>query len=196
MTIKTLPDELELLAEIAEGNQMAFKKVYDTYFSRTCTFAFHVLHSKELAQEVVQEVMLRIWQMGNELLEVRDLEGYLKMLAKRKAIDLLRRQIADRKTTSVSQQNWQEGHVETEEAIILNETRQILEAGISKLPAQQKLVYQLCHQQGMKYEEAARQLNISPATVHSHMKLALKFLRLHLKGHTDIAILLIIFKLF
>lgn len=196
MTIKTLPDELGLLAEIAEGNQMAFKKVYDTYFSRTCTFAFHVLHSKELAQEVVQEVMLRIWQMGNELLEVRDLEGYLKILAKRKAIDLLRRQIADRKTISVSQQNWQEGHVDTEEAIILNETRQILEAGINKLPAQQKLVYQLCHQQGMKYEEAARQLNISPATVHSHMKLALKFLRLHLKDHTDIAILLIIFKLF
>lgn len=188
-------DEHELLASIAEGNQLAFKKVYDAYFFRTYTFAFHVLHSKELAQEVVQESMLKIWQLGYKLLEVRDLEGYLKTIAKRKAIDLLRKQVLEQKTVQYAQEKWHEDHDETEETIILNETREILERGISKLPTQQRLVYQLCQQQGLKYEEAAQQLNISPGTVHRHMKLALSFLRGYMKEHTDITILLIIFRL-
>ena len=195
MVTESTLNESELLVRIAEGDQLAFKKVYDTYFNRTYAFAFHVLHSKDLAQEVVQEVMLKIWQLGDELLAVRNLEGYLKMLAKRRAIDLLRRQQLERRAVQKSQENWQENSDDTEEAIILNEIREILETGISLLPHQQRIVYKLCQQQGLKYDQAAEQLNISPGTVHRHMKLALKFLRLYVKEHTDLAVLLLVFKL-
>jgi RNA polymerase sigma-70 factor (family 1) len=195
MTNEPFRNEFDLQVKIAAGDQLAFKKVYDTYFNKTYAFAFHVLHSKELAEEVVQEVMLRIWQMGEGLLEVRNLEGYLKMLAKRRAIDLLRRQELERRTTKESQVDWQEDANDTEEAITLNETRKILNTGISLLPHQQRVVYQLCHEQGLKYEQVAEQLNISPETVHSHMKRALKFLRLYVQENTDITILLILFKL-
>jgi RNA polymerase sigma-70 factor (family 1) len=195
MTNEPFRNEFDLQVKIAAGDQLAFKKVYDSYFNKTYAFAFHVLHSKELAEEVVQEVMLRIWQMGEGLLEVRNLEGYLKMLAKRRAIDLLRRQELERRTTKESQVDWQEDANDTEEAITLNETRKILNTGISLLPHQQRVVYQLCHEQGLKYEQVAEQLNISPETVHSHMKRALKFLRLYVQENTDITILLILFKL-
>jgi RNA polymerase sigma-70 factor (family 1) len=195
MANNSLLNEQELLAQIVEGNQLAFKKIYDAYFSRTYTFAFHVLHSRELAQEVVQEVMLKIWQMGEELTSVRDLEAFLKTLAKRKAIDALRKQEMDRRVSIAAGGNWQEGHEETEEGILLNETRKILERGIEALPAQQRLVYRLCHQQGLKHEEVAEQLNISPGTVHRHMTLALAFLRTYLKDHTDLAVMAIILRL-
>ena len=195
MPAEPLYNDRELLAKIAEGDPLAFKKIYEAYFSRTYNFAFHVLHAKELAQEVVQEAMLKIWQMGFELLEVKDLEGFLKTLAKRKAIDLLRKLELERRTTKIWQDKWQELHVETEEAILLSETRKILDRGIQELPPQQKKVYELCHQQGMKYDEVAVKLNIAPGTVHRHMKLALKFLRVYLKKHNDLAVLLILFKL-
>jgi len=83
----------------------------------------------------------------------------------------------------------------TEEAILLDETRRILDEGIAKLPPQQQRVYQLCHQCGLKYEEAAEQLNLSPQTVHRHMKLALRFLRKYLQNHADLAVIFAIFQL-
>lgn len=174
---------------------MAFKKIYDTYFSRTYAFSFYVLHSRELAQEVVQEVMLKLWQMGFEVLEIQNLEAYLKMLAKRRAIDVLRRRELEKRIEREMQSGWEEEHNETEQAIVLNETRKIIEEGVNLLPHQQRLVYQLCRQSGMKYDEVAEQLNIAPGTVQKHMKLALKFLRLYVQDRSDLAVLLIIFKL-
>lgn len=195
MAGRNLSEERELLAKIAEGDQMAFKKIYDTYFSRTYAFSFYVLHSRELAQEVVQEVMLKLWQMGFEVLDIQNLEAYLKTLAKRRAIDVLRRRELEKRIEKQMQSGWEEEHNETEQAIVLNETRKIIEEGISLLPHQQRLVYQLCRQSGMKYEEVAEQLNIAPGTVQKHMKLALKFLRLYVQDRSDLAVLLIIFKL-
>lgn len=195
MAGRNLSEERELLAKIAEGDQMAFKKIYDTYFSRTYAFSFYVLHSRELAQEVVQEVMLKLWQMGFEVLDIQNLEAYLKTLAKRRAIDVLRRRELEKRIEREMQSGWEEEHNETEQAIVLNETRKIIEEGVNLLPHQQRLVYQLCRQSGMKYEEVAEQLNIAPGTVQKHMKLALKFLRLYVQDRSDLAVLLIIFKL-
>lgn len=195
MALTPFSNEHQLLARIAKGNQLAFKQIYEVYFLKTYTFAYYVLRSKEIAQEVAQEVMLHIWQMGQQLLDIRDLEAYLKTLAKRKAIDQLRRIELNRRISQTTKAEWQEAHNDTVEAIILKDTRNILEHGINQLPPQQKIVYQLCHQQGLKYEEAAAKLNIAPGTVHRHMKLALKFLRSYMSNHTHIPILMIIFKL-
>ncbi|MNU00394.1 RNA polymerase factor sigma-70 [compost metagenome] len=78
----------------------------------------------------------------------------------------------------------------------MREARNILAEGVSLLPGQQQQVYRLCQIEGLKYEEAARQLGISHGSVQTHMKLALKFLRAHVLKNTDVAALLVIFKLF
>jgi len=57
------------------------------------------------------------------------------------------------------------------------------------------LVYQLCHQQGMKYEEAAQQLHLSPLTVKTHMQQALRSLRIYITKNSDLAIAMIILKI-
>ncbi|MNY30981.1 RNA polymerase sigma factor [compost metagenome] len=78
----------------------------------------------------------------------------------------------------------------------MNDTRNVIKQALELLPAQQKEVYRLCHQEGLKYEEAALRLNISVNTVQTHMSRALKFLRTHLKNNTDIVAVLIVMKLF
>ncbi|MNY54491.1 ECF RNA polymerase sigma factor SigE [compost metagenome] len=79
---------------------------------------------------------------------------------------------------------------------MLAETRKMLNAGIDQLPPQQKAVYLLCKEEGMKYEDVARQLNLSVETVRSHMKHALRFLRNFMSEHTDIATLAVMLKIF
>ncbi len=196
MSIKALHNESDLLHKIAEGDEFAFKLVYERYHQVIYAFARYLLKSDELAQEVLQESMLHLWQLGNDLKAITNLGAYLKTIAQRRSIDLLRRKQLYQKTEKELGYSWKETHNETEETILLNETRKILEDGILLLPPQQRLVYKLCQQQGLKYEAAAAQLNIAPGTVQTHMKHALKFLRNYLRKHSDLAILILIFKLF
>ncbi|MEJ2881617.1 RNA polymerase sigma factor [Pedobacter sp. GR22-6] len=195
MAIRPLQTEKELQAKIARGDRHAFTLFYNAYYPVIFGFARHLLHSEELALDIVQESMLHIWKLGRQLEKVNNLESYLKVFARRRAVDLLRHRAVALKAERILGSTWTEDHNDTEEAILLREGRKILEEGIQLLPKQQRQVYQLCQQEGLKYEEAAQQMGISTGTVKTHLKLAMRFLREHIKNNNDIAILLVFFKL-
>lgn len=195
MGIETLHDETDLLGRIARGDQRAFSTIYHLYYDKIYKFSFRLLLSEEFSEEIVQETMLLIWQGGDKLKEIRNLDAYLKTVAKRKVIALFRRKAIEDRAVKELKAAYSDAHNETEEGILHRESRKILDEGIMLLPSQQRLVYQLCYQDGLKYEEAAEKLHISHGTVQSHMKQALKFLRNHLSSHSDIAALVIVFRL-
>jgi RNA polymerase sigma-70 factor (family 1) len=187
--------ERELLSKIAYGDARAFKVVYDTYYRKIFTYAVRYVKSELDAEEIIQEVFLKLWLRDPGSLPISNLDGYFQTLVRNRSLDLLRRKVlADHADLDLAV-NWQEAHNDTEELIILQDTKKILDEGITLLTPQQRQVYKLCHQDGLKYEEAANELNVSVSTVHSHMKLALKFLRAYLQQRTDIVILLVILKL-
>ncbi|POY37931.1 hypothetical protein C3K47_05245 [Solitalea longa] len=196
MTINSPEDQKQLQARIAIGDQQAFTLFYNAYYPVIYGFARHLLRSDELAVDIVQESMLHVWRLGTKLETVNHLESYIKTFAKRRAIDMLRRRAVEQKAEKTLGGNWKEEHNDTEEGILLREGRKILQDGICSLPPQQRLVYELCQQEGLKYEEAAQRLGISAGTVKTHLKLAMRFLREYIKNHSDLAPLLIIFKLF
>jgi len=195
MEANFLLEENNLLVRIAARDQEAFSIVYEKYHRKIYTFALKLLKSSLLAEEIVQESFLKIWLMGEELTNVQNIEPYLRTLARNRALDLIRRQDRLLKAERSSTANWSEDDNTTEESIILQDTKQLLAQGIELLPAQQKIVYQLCHQEGLKYEEVAKQLNLSPLTVKTHMQHALRFLRKYITNNTDVAIALIILRL-
>jgi len=194
--MQAVSDMPALLRSTAEGDEVAFKQVYDCYFPKIQSFAFRILHDHEYAQEVAQEVMLEVWQMGDRLKVIRDFDAFFKTLSKRRTIDTWRRLQLKQVVEREIQVDWKGSNEETEQHVLLNEMRQIIEEAIHKLPPQQRTVYRLCQQQGLKYDEAAQRLDITPATVQTHMKLALKFMRAYLRQYADIAVLLIILNLY
>lgn len=193
MAIKPLHNEREILAKIAEGDHIAFKEIYNHYHENVYAFALWYLKSEQDAEEVVQETFLKIWLKGKMVVEIVNLEKYLRTIAGNKSLDLLRNQ-ARRIKTSVftNDEETEMSHNDTEESIILKELRDVLNEAIDKLPEQQKKVYLLCQEQGLKNDEVARQLNLSPLTVRTHTKLALRFIREYVKNNTDKANLLAI----
>jgi RNA polymerase sigma-70 factor (family 1) len=195
MAIRSLYDLSELLLKIAIGDERAFDIFYKQYTKKVFFFSMRVLQSDILAEEVMQEIMLKIWQMGDDLNSIKNPEAYIRTLTRNRSLNILRRLQLEDKADHNMAISYTDGHNETEEQIILNDTRKVLQDGIDLLPPQQKLVYMLCQTEGLKYEQVAEQLNLSPLTVATHMKLALRFLRTYLGKHTHIASLLIIFKL-
>jgi RNA polymerase sigma-70 factor (family 1) len=187
--------EKELLAKTADGDGRAFKVIYETYYRKIFIYAIRYVKSDLDAEEIIQEVFLKLWLRDPHSLPISNLDGYFKTLVRNRSLDLLRRKVLADHADLDSAVTWQEAHNETEEMIILQDTRKILEDGITLLTPQQRRVYKLCHLDGLKYEEAAKELNVSISTVHSHLKLALKFLRTYLQQRTDIGVLLMILKL-
>lgn len=196
MVLKPLYSDEELLQKIAVGDEHAFTLFYYRYNKTVYLFAYRILDSEELAEELMQEVMLKIWMLGNELLKIDHLGNYLRVMCRNRCYNQLRqlrREAGKNKTVAA---DWQEESNETEETILLNDAKGLLEEAIAKLPAQQREVYNLCQVQGLKYEEAARQLNLSVFTVQSYMKIALRSVRNTMRNHTGVAVILIILKLF
>lgn len=187
--------ERELLAKIAVRDELAFSTIYYQYHKKIYTFSLRLLKSKQMAEEVVQESFLKIWLMGDALNKISNIEAYLVTLARNRSLDALRKQHQEAKAGFSNAKLWTEEHNETEESIILNDTKELLQTGIELLPPQQKLVYQLCHQEGLKYEEAAEKLNLSTLTVKTHMQHALRFLRAHILKNSDIAVTILLLKI-
>jgi len=189
MPIKLLDNEIELLAKIAKGDTQAFTLVYEHYRKRVYTVSLQYLRSEILAEDAMQEIFLKLWTLTDHLTEVRNLEAYLMQLTKYKCLNMLRRLKLEFLHIEALPEKLDVVDSATENHILLNDTQKVLNEGIALLPPQQKLVYQLCQIEGMKYGDVAKKLQLSPETVRSHLKLALRFLRNHIGKNTDITIL-------
>ncbi|WP_343690723.1 RNA polymerase sigma-70 factor [Chitinophaga sp.] len=191
----SLKDNARLLADVARRDQKAFRMIYDTYGKKVYTYAFQLLHSEIEAEEMVQDVFLKLWLMGDRILEIENLESYLRTTTKHRSLNVLRRHVLEGRIEKALGKEWREENTEIEDEILIQDVREILNRAVESLPKQQKEVYVLCQQRGLKYEEAAQQLNLSPLTVQTHVKRALRSVRAFVKANTDIAAILIILKL-
>lgn len=183
MSIKPLDNETELLVKIAGGDQYAFTILFNHYERFVFTFARSLTHSEQLAIDIVQESFLKVWEKRNRLVEVEQFSAYLNRLVRNHTFNVLRN--ISRQVNSSAQLDAAADVVEqsTSNQLDYNETLRIVNEAVEDLTAQQKQAFRLCHQQGLKYEEAAKQMNISPQTINVHMKIALKRVREHLKRH-------------
>src|SRR5690606_30882518 len=130
------------IARISNGDEQAFKAVYDYYFPKIRAFARNLLHNDEQAMEVAQDVLLAFWKKGSALRDIRQPEAFVRTLTKRRTIDALRKNIAVRNAERMASATWQEGSRETEHRVAYNELRTLLDKGADLLPPQQRRAYQ------------------------------------------------------
>jgi RNA polymerase sigma factor (sigma-70 family) len=144
----------------------------------------------------MQELMLKIWLMGDELLKIKDLHNYLRTASANRSLTILKRASLEKKAYTSFAMKYSGNINSTEEELLLKILKNVLDDGISKLPGHQREVYKLCHQEGLRYEEVASHTGLSIETVKTYMKYALRFLRSYVARHTDKATVLIIIYLF
>jgi len=181
----------ELLTKVAEGNEKAFRQVFDMYHHQLGEFIMRLTESERITQEIVQDVFLKIWINRNTLAEIDCFKAYLFVVAKNHAFNCLK-QIAREK---MRQKEWVDSVVraasieeDDEENNVLISINKIDEA-VSLLPPQQQKVYLLSRMDGMRQQAIASELNISLETVKKHMVLALRFLKNHLRTNIGLSLL-------
>jgi len=182
-------DERELLAEIASGNEKAFRKLFDSYKERFYAVAFKMTRSDEAAEDIVQDVFMNIWKNREHLLKVDHPSSYFFTAVYRKVYHHYRRLASERKFLQ-SASAVKETENTTDEMVLAHEYKEWVSQAITRLPPQQQLVFRLSKEEGMNREDIARQLEISPNTVKNHLSNALKFIHAFLRKSSLILIII------
>ncbi|HRP57229.1 RNA polymerase sigma-70 factor [Agriterribacter sp.] len=171
---------MKLLAEIASGNEVAFTKLFGMYIERFYAVALKMTRSDEVAKDIVQDVFMNIWKNRERLLNVDHPSSYFFTAVYRRVYYHYRKTALERKfLRSVPAIEASENT--TDEMIIAHECSEWVSEAITRLPPRQKLVFRLSKEEGMKREDIARQLKISPNTVKNHLSEALKFIHTFLR---------------
>ncbi len=166
-------DEATLAERLAAGDDGVLVELYRAYGGRILGLALHVLHDRQLAEEVVQETILRVWRRAETFDPTRDLEPWLFRIARNTAYDAARAracrprpQWGDPEPTLGSLAESSTGH-DPADAVESLALRWEVRAAIDELPEIEREVVRLQHLRGMSHREVAAELDISVGTVKS-----------------------------
>jgi RNA polymerase sigma-70 factor (family 1) len=176
----TLSGERELFRQMAEGSEEAFTKIFYHYTQRIYGFILAKTKSQEMAEEIVQEVFIKLWEKRTALDHVDNYEAFILTMAANKAYDFLRRMATQEKAKRKVWTGMQLSSNITDEALALKQSEELIREAVDLLSPQRKKIFLLSKQQGLTRKEIARELNLSPNTVDNHLQGALQFVREYL----------------
>jgi RNA polymerase sigma-70 factor (family 1) len=165
----------QLCLQIAESDDdSAFGALFKLYYPRLLSFAEAILKSREPAEEAVEDVFLKLWENRKVLPAINNLNYYLLVSVKHRALDYLEK-IKKQAVLSLDEVTFEIGKIELnpETSLISAETVRMIRSVINDLPPRCRLIFHLVKEEGLKYRETAELLNISVKTVETQMSLAL-----------------------
>lgn len=175
MDVPQLSDQ-ELVQLLASGNEQAFTEIFNRYWSKLYFIAHTHLNSSAAAEEVIQDVFLKLW-VKRETLQIQLLAVYLAAMTRYAVY----RQLASNKkmpqTGLYEGTGMEEGEKQEEEAIESRLMIEMVEKLSGKLPEKCRLVFIRNKLLDQPLPQVADQLNISLKTAESHLTKALKMLR-------------------
>jgi RNA polymerase sigma-70 factor (ECF subfamily) len=169
----------------------AFEEIYLRYWKRLYSAAYKRLQSREIAEEVVQDIFTSLW-MNRNTAQIEVLSSYLVTAVKYKVINHLEKEMSRRKYAEAQIQSALSMDNSTEETVFLNELNLALEKEIQKLPPKRQQIFKMSREDHLSIKQVASNLGISEKTAENQLGKALKELKLNLK-HFNLFMLAIAF---
>lgn len=168
--------EQELLQQIAVGNESAFRELFLIYRRKLFTYVYKITESREIADDTVQDIFLHLWSVRETLPRINHINAYLYKMAHNYAYQGFRRLAKEELLLDhLKKQAYTPNNPAQE--LVSKEVTAYIQSLVDRLTPQQRNVFLLSREEGLKQEEIADRLNISIFTVKKHMVDALSFLR-------------------
>ncbi len=190
--MKTVKSNQELLLLIQKDDKVAFYNLYERYSKRLYGFVLKFIKQEEDAEEIVQEVFIKIWEARNKIDVYSSFESFLFTIAYNATMSLFRKKISEKKYLDhlKSLQQFEKAPDLTDE-IDFNELNEKVQSLLNELTPRQKEIFQLSREEGLTHDEIAKELNISVNTVKKHMVNTLSFLKSNINSGQIINLLFI-----
>lgn len=168
------PSDDLLLERVRGSNQQAMADVFDRYGGIVYSVALRVLKDPEQAEDVMQEIFLQFWRKPNAFAQGRgSLCGWLMVMARNRAIDILRRRKSSDSPDTVVLLSNTNLALETERKVLMEKVRNVLK----DLPPEQQKSLNMAYFEGLSHSEIAERTGDPLGTVKTRIRLALIGLR-------------------
>jgi len=182
LAIIKVNNEFELLKKVSDGDEKAFSELFLAYHHQLGEYIFLFTHSKEITEEVVQDVFVKIWQNRRKIILIENFTGYLFIITKNLILNKIRKSATDTKLRLRYDEDVVKNEfvLNVDETEFENEMQILLDKALNALPTQQKVVFSM-RINGVKNPEIASLLNISVDSVKKYQQLALRSIKIHVK---------------
>ena len=175
----------ELQERIACGDEAAFTQIYLRLGKRLILFGTSLVRSREIAEELVEDVFVKLWANRHHITEIDNLTVYLYVAVKNKALNKLSQKASELIAAPFDylDTSMDEFAADPYDLMITTEMMSRMQTVIEALPPRCKMIFKLIREDGLKYKEVAEILNISVNTIDVQMAIAVKKIctALHIK---------------
>jgi len=179
----TSDDIAQLQYNVAyKRDEKAYRHLFIYFYPQLYRFASQILNNVEASEEIVLDVMMRIWEMESRLGEVNNLKVYLFTAIKNSSLTYLNSkkinlvELDEIKVRKISAYN-------PDQKLLDLELKEHINDAVQSLPYKCKWVFRLIKEEGFSYKEASAVLNVSIKTIESHMAMAFKRISRHLHSY-------------
>ncbi|MBL1409791.1 RNA polymerase sigma factor [Sphingobacterium faecale] len=187
---KVAYQEEEMLHLVRRGDPEAFEQLYHKYAKRISIKLVQLLKSEELAQDILQEVFIKIWNIREEINPELPFSSFLYRIAVNMSCNVyqraLKEQIILKEIYPVGEYLPIDTHIDG------REIAELIEKALGTLTERQRQVYTMHKIEGLSYKEISEQLQISVSAINHHIQDASKRLRAYLKSYYPVATFLFI----
>lgn len=197
MTSLTTKTDEELIAMVKDDVLPAFDELYNRYWSQLLAKSFDRLKHKEDAEEVVQELFVRIWRRRQRIDLQFSFKTYIYAALRYEVMHFIARQQYRKDDIPIDAVEFAEIWSQEEQfhSIEIKELQQQMNTIIDNLPEKCQIIFKMSRNDGLSARKIADLLNLSPRTVETQIGKAIRILRKALKG-SDSYIFLAIYELF
>tara|TARA_R110002124_G_scaffold70594_1_gene189302 strand:- start:135 stop:743 length:609 start_codon:yes stop_codon:yes gene_type:complete len=189
----TLAKEQILLTCCASGDRASYAKLYTSYLSIVLDYVYLFTGSRELSEEIVQDLFVKIWEKRAVLQDVQHFKPYLFRTVKNMVMDYYRhKQVEDRFRQDNGARS-EESEEQSDFDLIYNQYYELAEQAINLLPEKRREIFKLRTQQDLSLDEIADQLQISKSVVKKQYYAATFFIKEYLRKHGEIMTNVVIF---
>ena len=178
-----LYEEAKLISLLAEDSEYAFQLLFDRYRNRIYQTAIRYLKSPVLAQEVVQDVFLKLWFERKNIRTDLSLEAWLFTIARNNLLNRIRKLANEWKALKNMGYLGEKSLDNTENKLEESQYNQLLQQALLTLSDQQRKIFLLSRTEQLTYNQIGEKLGISPLTVKTHIARALDAIKSYFSLH-------------
>lgn len=171
-----MSSDKQLIRAIKGGDTKSFEKLFERYYDRYFSFACALLHDADAAEDVLQNVFLKLWIGRDRLDENRSFENYLLVSVRNEIFDYLRLKYNQTVVRGETPEK-EDISADIEEEIFWSETSDRMDKIIKNMPPQRQRIFMMSRYENMASKDIADALGLSVRTVERHIYLALQDLK-------------------
>ncbi|NIG57571.1 RNA polymerase sigma factor [Chitinophaga sp. Cy-1792] len=181
-----------LIQLVAQSDQQAFAALVKMYRSNIFTTALQLLHNRQSAEEVLQDVFLKVWLQRSTLTEIDNFPAWLNTVARNTIYTAFKLSLKEKAMSAASLDDSLDAGYNTADPLLEKEYTLLLHTAISRLPQRQQETYRLIKLEGLKRNEAAEVMGISPETVKYNLDEASRKVRAYCLAQLPLGVLLLL----